>query len=132
MFKIIALTLVLSTIGAISSEMYIPSMPYITAWFNTTDTTVQYSFTAYMLGSILPALFFGTLADIYGRKRIILIALSIGLVATIGCLFATSIWFFIACRFIQGFGYIAVLMVLVVPYCGIIVMVLNLPNTLLI
>jgi len=105
MLKILALTLVLSTIGAISSEMYIPSMPYIATWFKTSDTIIQYSFTAYMIGSVVPALFFGALADIYGRKKIILIALTIGLIGTIGCLFSTSAWIFIFCRFIQGFGF---------------------------
>jgi MFS family permease len=105
MFKIIALTTILSTIGAISSEMYIPSMPYITAWFHTNPTVVQYSLSAYMLGTTIPALFFGSLADIYGRRRIILIALTIGLAGTIGCLFSQSIAFFILCRFIQGLGF---------------------------
>lgn len=105
MFKIIALTTILSTIGAISSEMYIPSMPYISAWFHTDATVVQYSLSAYMLGTTIPALFFGSLADIYGRRRIILIALIIGLAGTIGCLFAPSITFFIFCRFVQGFGF---------------------------
>lgn len=105
MFKIIALATILSTIGAISSEMYIPSMPYMATWFHTDDTTVQYSLTAYMLGTIIPALFFGSLADIYGRRKIILVALGIGLIGTLGCLFAPTIGFFIACRFIQGFGF---------------------------
>ncbi|AUR52185.1 MFS transporter [Aquella oligotrophica] len=105
MFKIIALATILSTIGAISSEMYIPSMPYMATWFHTNDTTVQYSLTAYMLGTIIPALFFGSLADIYGRRKIILIALGIGLIGTLGCLCAPTIGVFIACRFIQGFGF---------------------------
>ena len=105
MFKIIALTTILSTIGAISSEMYIPSMPYIAAWFHTDATTVQYSLSAYMLGTTIPALFFGSLADIYGRKRVILIALTLGLIGTLGCLWAPTVVIFIICRFIQGFGF---------------------------
>ena len=105
MFKILSLTLVLSTIGAIASEMYIPSMPFITAWFHVDNKYIQYSLTAYLFGSLIPALFFGALADVYGRKKIILSALLLGLVGTLGCLFAPNIYIFIFCRFIQGFGF---------------------------
>ncbi len=105
MFKILALTLVLSTIGAITAEMYIPSLPYIAASFHVNHSLIQYSLTFYMLGTIVPALFLGALADIYGRKRIIVISLLVGLSGTLGCLFAKSIGMFIFCRFIQGLAF---------------------------
>ena len=50
MFKLLALTLILSTIGAIAAEMYIPALPFIGASFHASDTMIQYSFTAFIFG----------------------------------------------------------------------------------
>ncbi|RTL11975.1 MAG: MFS transporter [Neisseriaceae bacterium] len=105
MFKLLALTLILSTIGAIAAEMYIPALPFIGASFHASDTVIQYSFTAFIFGSLAPALFFGSLADCYGRRKVIMIALVVGLLGTVGCLYTDSVYAFIFYRFVQGFGF---------------------------
>ena len=59
----------------------------------------------FIFGSLAPALFFGSLADCYGRRKVIMIALVVGLLGTVGCLYTDSVYAFIFYRFVQGFGF---------------------------
>lgn len=44
----------------------------------------------------------GSLADDYGRKRVFVIGTAVMVVATLGCALATSTWFFVVSRIVQG------------------------------
>jgi EmrB/QacA subfamily drug resistance transporter len=61
-------------------------------------------FTAYMLSSTITVPIYGKLADLYGRKPIILFGSSLFLLASIACGFATSMEMLIAFRVLQGLG----------------------------
>jgi len=58
----------------------------------------------YISGAVSGALFFGYLADRYGRKKLFLITLILYLAATVLTAFATSAWWFYLCRFFTGAG----------------------------
>jgi MFS family permease len=60
--------------------------------------------TAYLLGAVLGALFFGRLTDKLGRKRLFMITLAVYLVATIATAFSFNFYWFLICRFITGAG----------------------------
>ena len=92
------------TIGQISADMYVPSMPAITSVFHTTSAIIQWSMSTYMLGFSLSQLVYGPLTDHYGRKPVILAGLAVGIVATIICFGATSPGMLIVGRLIQGIG----------------------------
>ncbi|RKH54086.1 MDR family MFS transporter [Corallococcus llansteffanensis] len=61
-------------------------------------------FTAYMLSSTITVPIFGKLADLYGRKPIILFGSTLFLASSIACGLSTSMQMLIAFRALQGLG----------------------------
>jgi MFS family permease len=60
--------------------------------------------TAYLIGAVVGALFFGRMTDRFGRKMLFMVTLGVYLVATIATALSFNfIWFF-ACRFLTGAG----------------------------
>ncbi|HVY19368.1 MAG TPA: MDR family MFS transporter [Bauldia sp.] len=60
--------------------------------------------TAYLLSGTAVTPFYGKLADIVGRRAVLLVGISIFIVGSILCALAPSMWFLIGARFIQGLG----------------------------
>jgi MFS family permease len=58
----------------------------------------------YVAGACTGALFFGQLTDRFGRKKLFLLTLALYITATVATAFATSAWYFFACRFFTGAG----------------------------
>ncbi|MFC1418126.1 MFS transporter [Streptacidiphilus cavernicola] len=58
----------------------------------------------YVAGACAGALFFGRLADRYGRKKLFMVTLVVYLAATAVSGLAWTAWFFFLCRFFTGFG----------------------------
>lgn len=58
----------------------------------------------YVIGSCLGALVFGQLTDWYGRKKLLMITLSVYLLATAVTAVSVEPWLFFLCRFFTGFG----------------------------
>ena len=92
------------TIGQMTSDMYVPSMPAITSMLHTTTSMIQWSMSAYMLSFSLSQLVYGPLADHYGRKMAILIGVGIGVGGSFICYGAISPGMLIVGRLIQGIG----------------------------
>ena len=60
--------------------------------------------TAYLVGQVLGALYFGHLTDRFGRKRLVLITLGLYLAATAASGFAPTFAVFLGCRALAGAG----------------------------
>jgi MFS family permease len=58
----------------------------------------------YVAGACLGALFFGQLTDRFGRKRLMMITLSVYLIATVATAFSFASWYFFLARFFTGAG----------------------------
>ncbi len=71
---------------------------------NLSPVEVSGAGTAYLIGSVLGALFFGRLTDKLGRKKLFMITLAVYLVATIATAFSFNFIWFAACRFLTGAG----------------------------
>jgi len=69
-----------------------------------TNTDVGLANSAYLLGAVLGAIFFGWLTDRLGRKKLFTITLLVYLVATAATAFAWDDWSFILFRFLTGAG----------------------------
>ena len=65
---------------------------------------IGWAASAYILGAVLGAIYFGRLADKLGRKRMFLVTLVVYLIATVLTAFTWDIWSFAVCRFLTGFG----------------------------
>lgn len=92
----------LSAFGPFVMDMYLPTLPEMTEYFRTSSSMVQLGLTTSMIGLAVGQLVFGPLSDRYGRRRPLIIAMTLFLFATAGCIFASSISQFVAMRFIQG------------------------------
>lgn len=102
-YGIIALLGMLTAIGPLSLDMYLPALPVISDDMDTTASLVQMSLTSCLVGLALGQLMFGPLSDIQGRKRPLLVTLMIYAVVSVICAFQTNVVIFIILRFIQGF-----------------------------
>src|SRR5712692_6535965 len=69
-----------------------------------TNADVGLASSAYLVGAVLGALFFGWLTDRLGRKRLFFITLAVYLVATAATALSWNIWSFVLFRFFTGAG----------------------------
>jgi len=92
----------LSALGPFSIDTYLPSFPDIAQRLGATQIEVQQTLSAYLFSFAAMTLWHGAIADRFGRRRVILGALALFGVASLGCMLASSIgqlWFW---RAIQG------------------------------
>ena len=98
------LTLVLlAGMAALSMNIFLPSLPGMTAYFNTTYAIMNLSISMYLAFTALLQLFIGPISDRVGRRPVVLVSFVIFFMATIGCLLSTSIEVFLFFRMLQAF-----------------------------
>ncbi len=102
-FSCILLILVGLT-GSLSIDMYAPAMPAIAKTLGVSATAVQWSLSLYALVSLIGLFTYGALSDCFGRKRILLVGLSVGVFGAAICAMATTIHLFYLGRVLQGLG----------------------------
>ena len=103
-FRIIITLGFLIGLNPFSIDMYLPGFSSIAASLNTDVATVGLSLASFFEGICLGQLFYGPILDRFGRKKPLLIGLSIYLLASVGCAFVTSIEQLILLRFVQALG----------------------------
>lgn len=94
----------LSTLGPLSLDTYLPSLPDIGLSLQASTLQVQLTISSYLFGSGVGAIFYGPLSDRFGRRPVLLAALVLYGIVTIGCAAAPSIGALITLRFVQGVG----------------------------
>jgi Bcr/CflA subfamily drug resistance transporter len=82
----------------------LPAFPALQAGFATDKSMVEYSLTTYLLGLAIGQLFFGSLSDTFGRKKLLLIGFMLYVLASLLCAFSTTIYMFCFARFLQALG----------------------------
>lgn len=93
-----------SSLGPFTIDMYLPAFPEIMLQLNSSNSLVQFSLTACLLGLALGQLVIGSLSDVHGRKRILLYSMGLYIIFSIACALATHISLLISFRFVQGFA----------------------------
>lgn len=92
----------LTAIGPICTDLYLPALPDISRQLGATNTLTQLSLTASLLGLGLGQLFFGPLSDRLGRKRPLLLSLLLFIISSMLCATTQDIHWLIFWRFVQG------------------------------
>jgi DHA1 family bicyclomycin/chloramphenicol resistance-like MFS transporter len=92
----------LSMLGPFAVDTYLPAFPNMQASLHASQLQVQQTLTAYMLAFAVMILWHGALSDAFGRRKIILGALAIFAIASLGCAWAQSIETLWAFRVLQG------------------------------
>lgn len=94
----------LSALGPLSIDMYLPSFKYIASYLNTDIANVTLSLTSYFIGISIGQLIYGPITDKYGRKKPLIVGLSIFTITAIACVFSPSVNWLIGLRFVLALG----------------------------
>lgn len=103
--KIAPLVLLLGTITAIgpmSIDLYLPAFPELTRELTTTEPMVQLTLTACLVGLAVGQILVGPLSDAIGRRKPLLVGMSVYALASVVCAFAPTIEVLTLGRFLQG------------------------------
>lgn len=99
---ILLLVGVVSAFGPFVTDFYLPALPALGSYFDTSASMAQLTLTVSMVGLSVGQLFIGPLSDRYGRKLPLIASLVLFILSTVACLIATGIGEFLFFRFIQG------------------------------
>ncbi len=102
--RIIGVLLLVAPLEQVAFDIYTPALPKIAEHFAASNTLVQNTVTAYVLGMALVVLPAGLIADAVGRKRVLLTGLGLMTLTSIGCALADNLTMMIGLRFLQGLG----------------------------
>lgn len=102
--KILFLICCMIVIARLSTDIYIPSLPAITNYFQTDQMHAQYTVSFFLFGFSFSQIFYGPLSDTYGRRKIILLGISIFILGSLICILSNSIYALILGRGISGLG----------------------------
>ena len=101
---LIALITILSMIPPLSTDLYMPALPEMTAYFNTTSTLMSFTMTIFFIFMAIGILILGPMSDKYGRKPVLIASISISLIFSALCAFAPNITLLILARAASAFG----------------------------
>ena len=103
-FALTALLALLTAIGPLSMDLYLPALPAISAALGVTPAAAALTVSFYLVGFAAGQVAYGPLSDRRGRKPVMFAAMLIYCVATAACALAPTIEALIAARFLQAFG----------------------------
>src|ERR1700728_5296119 len=94
----------LTGLGPISMDMYLPSLPAIAQVLHAPTARVQLTIASYLIGFAVGQVIWGPVSDRRGRRSVLLAALMLYTVGTLVCAATQSIDTLIAARFLQAIG----------------------------
>lgn len=91
-------------VGPLSTSLYVPGLPNLADSLDVTTAQAQFTISASLLGLALGQLVLGSLSDRWGRRRPVLIGMSVFVLASVLCAVAPSFAALLVARFVQGFA----------------------------
>ncbi|HWO03256.1 MAG TPA: MFS transporter, partial [Methylomirabilota bacterium] len=91
-------------LGALSIDMFLPSLPAIAVAFAAPPATVQLTVTLFLMGFAAAQLVYGPLSDRYGRRWVLVGGLGLYTAAGLACTLAPGVGVLIAARVLQALG----------------------------
>jgi DHA1 family bicyclomycin/chloramphenicol resistance-like MFS transporter len=95
----------------LATDLYLPSLPHIAAYFRASPALVQQTLSIFVLGFAGLQLVSGPLSDHLGRRPVLLMGMVIYILASIACAFAPTLDALIFGRFVQAIGCCTVVVV---------------------
>jgi len=92
----------LSMIGPFSIDTYLPSFPDIEIEFAVSRAVLSQSLSVYLLAFAVSTLFWGPVADRYGRRLVIMASMLMYTLGSIGCALSDSMGTLLLMRTLQG------------------------------
>ena len=94
----------LTAIGPLATDMYLPAFGAIEAGFAAPPGSVQITLAAWFAGLCIGQMTQGTLSDRFGRRRPLIVGTVLFSIACVGCALATDMATLSAFRFASAFG----------------------------
>ncbi|PFG40620.1 DHA1 family bicyclomycin/chloramphenicol resistance-like MFS transporter [Georgenia soli] len=94
----------MAALPAVTTDLYLPSLPVVAEDLSSGPALVQATITGVLIGGAIGQLLIGPLSDRYGRRRPVMIGVSLHVVASVLCALTPGIWPLIVLRVIQGIG----------------------------
>jgi len=94
----------LSAFIPLSTDIYLPALPKMVESLNTSAGLVNLTLIFFFIFYAVGTLFWGPLSDKYGRRRVLLIGLSIYCIGSALCIFSSNVYQLIFFRIIQSIG----------------------------
>ncbi|MEJ2795627.1 multidrug effflux MFS transporter [Iodobacter sp. LRB] len=101
---VMCLIIMLSPIGQMAIDIYVTALPAMRHDFGVSQQQIQLSVTAYLLSFAIGQLFYGPLADAWGRRSTLLFGLGLYLLGSMLLLSTDHFALFLAARVVQGLG----------------------------
>jgi DHA1 family bicyclomycin/chloramphenicol resistance-like MFS transporter len=89
---------------AISTDLYLASLPTMQRVFATDEARVQLTLSVFLLGSAVMQLAYGPISDRFGRRPVLRFAIALYVAASLACAMAPTIEALIAFRLLQAIG----------------------------
>ncbi|THF73587.1 MAG: multidrug effflux MFS transporter, partial [Sulfitobacter sp. SK025] len=86
----ISTLILLSGIGAMAMNMFLPSLPAMSRYFGVDYAIMQLSVPLYLLCSAGLQVIIGPVSDNLGRRNVLLWGIAIFMIATLGCIYAPT------------------------------------------
>jgi DHA1 family bicyclomycin/chloramphenicol resistance-like MFS transporter len=103
-FRIVLVLGLLTALGPLTIDMYLPSLPTITGDLATNAAAVQLTLTGTLVGLAFGQLLVGPLSDAFGRRGPLLAGISVHILASVFCVIATDVVTLGVLRVLQGLG----------------------------
>lgn len=93
----------LAALPALSTDMYLPSLPDVADDLQASQAAVQFTLSAMLIGGGVGQLVIGPLSDRFGRRLPLMVGISLHVVISMACSIAPDIGTLIGLRILQGF-----------------------------
>jgi DHA1 family bicyclomycin/chloramphenicol resistance-like MFS transporter len=93
---------VLSAIGPLSIDMYLPALPKLTHDLSAGPSLVQLTLTACLIGLAAGQVIAGPISDMWGRRRPMFAGIAVYTLASLACVVAPNVQLLVALRLVQG------------------------------
>ena len=93
---------VMTGIGPVSIDLYLPAFPAIEAAFN--ERGVERTMAAYLVGLALGQLLYGPISDRVSRKPPLYFGFTVYTIGAVGCALAQNMWMLMLFRVVQAIG----------------------------
>ncbi len=98
----IATLILIAGLSALTTNIFLPSLPAMAEWFDAPYALMQLSVALYLALSAALQIVIGPISDRYGRRNVLLWSLILFLIATVGTLLATTATVFLIFRMAQA------------------------------
>ncbi len=101
---LVVLIALLSAFVPLSTDLYLPALPGMSAYFNASADQINLTLSAFFVFYAIGTLFWGPLSDRFGRRPVLLVGLSVYVIASALCANAWSVGTLIFFRALQAAG----------------------------